>query len=320
MNWNPGKKYRKLVDLAQGLLQREKRTVRDVYYALESRGYHYDYRQVIRAVKKGRLAGMIDPYRVIDTSRTAGNTANQGYDSQEDFLENVVEGIEENYFKNFWAEQDEYVEVWLEKAGLSGVFAPICEDWNVRLEPLRGDWSTTKCYEAAVRLSKKLDLGKDIKILYFGDYNPSGYHAPAAVQNTIQEFGIDLGRDGCGCEEPRYFDISPVGRIRYQDGGSLEFERIAMTTEQVEKFDLPKNPTPSKSQKDRKIREYFIKFVSGKDRDIELNALKEFEREYLENLIGDSIKQYADLDVKESVEKQIGRERSELRDRIKIGG
>jgi len=69
------------------------------------------------------------------------------------------------------------VEVWLEKAGLSTVFAPICEEWNVRLELLRGDWSTTKCHEAAARLAEKLDQGQDVTVLYFGDYNPSGFHA-----------------------------------------------------------------------------------------------------------------------------------------------
>ncbi len=61
MEWNPREKHKKLVSLARDLLRQERRTVRDVYYALESRGYDYTYRQVRQAVKKGRLAGMIDP-------------------------------------------------------------------------------------------------------------------------------------------------------------------------------------------------------------------------------------------------------------------
>lgn len=320
MEWNPTEKYERLVALARDLLGQERRTVRDVYYALESRGYDYTYRQVRRAVKKGRLVGMIDPWRVIDTSRSPGNTVDEGFESPDDFLEEVVEGIEGRYFRNFWREQEEYVEVWLEKAGLSTVFAPICADWNVRLELLRGDWSTTKCYEAAARLHEKLDGGQDVTVLYFGDYNPSGFHAPVAVQNTMQEFGIGLERERAKCDSPLYFEISPYGRISYENGGSLKFERIAMTTDQVERFDLPENPAPSSSDKDRKIKGSFIAHVSERDRDIELNALKEFERAYLEDLIEGSIEEHADLEVRERVEERTEAERGRLRSRISVDG
>lgn len=328
LDWNPGKKYRKLVKLANRLLEQERRTVRDVYYAFESRNFYYekngvkkryDYKQVKRGLNLGRKAGMVDPSRIIDTSRRTANFVDQGYESQGEFLEEEVKGIEEKYFKNFWKKQKEYVEVWVEKAGLVPLFHPICQEWNIRLEPLGGDWSLTECYNAAVRFNEKLDQGQDVKILYFGDYNPSGFHTPIAVQNNIQVLGIDLGRKECDSKESEYFEISPNGKLHYEDGGSLELERIALNTKQTEKFDLPANPAPSKKDKDRTLRNRFMEYVSdGKDINIELNALKEFEREYLKDLIKDSIKKHADTDVKEKVEKEVQEEREELADKINI--
>lgn len=65
--WNPGRKYRRLLGQIQDILDGgEERTVRDVYYALESRGYEWDYRQVKRAAKRGRRSGYLDPRQVFD--------------------------------------------------------------------------------------------------------------------------------------------------------------------------------------------------------------------------------------------------------------
>jgi len=59
-----------------------------------------------------------------------------------------------DYWEDFWGEQDSYVEVWLEKQSLASVFAPICEEFNVRLEATRGDWSDSKVYQASNRLAE----------------------------------------------------------------------------------------------------------------------------------------------------------------------
>lgn len=55
--WSPGTKYLRILDQANSLLADEQRTVRDVYYALESRGNDYDYRQVKRALVKDTWLG-----------------------------------------------------------------------------------------------------------------------------------------------------------------------------------------------------------------------------------------------------------------------
>lgn len=299
--WSPGAKYLRLLDQANSLLADEQRTVRDVYYELESRGNDYDYRQVKRALVKGRRAGFIDPTRIRDTSRPTTNAPTDGHESPAAFVDDVVDGVADHYTRNYWAQQPKYIEVWLEKAALASVFDPICREWDVRLECTRGDWSDSKAYNAAHRLINAVSSGKDVTVLYFGDYNPSGYHAPVAIQNTLQAYGLPLGREGADSTVPAYFDanramiysdessstdkdenVTTDGGAKASGFGTFTFERVAMNTDHVDRFDLPENPTPSSSDKDRTLRDRFMQHVSdGRDVNIELNALKEFQRDFL---------------------------------------
>jgi hypothetical protein len=334
MDWNPRSKYSRLLDQITTLLTGgEERTVRDVYYALEARGYDWDYDKVKRAVKKGRRAGHIDPAQIVDTSRQTISSPNPGYDSPVDFLNRRVHGIWNSYFDNPWDEMDTYVEVWLEKASLVSVFRPICDEWNVRLEATRGDWSDSKVYQAAGRLRQQVLDCNDVRILYFGDFNPSGFHAPVSTINTMRHYGLDyenweIQDPDIDSEDPRYFDCehhSPHRvRVYDEDGeivgkGSIGFERVAINLDHITRFDLPENPTPSGTDKDRKLRERFKEWVSdGQDTNVELNALKEYEREFLEELIEDAITQHVDDEVWSEVENRVAQQQRKLGDAIEI--
>lgn len=328
MDWNPGPKYELYLSRISDLLSDEKRTVRDVYYALEAtgfpdecaeHGYDFEYRYVKRAVKKGRRSGYIDPELIIDTSRQAVNTADAGHDDPVSFLNKHVDGVWNAYEENFWDDQSHYVEVWLEKASLASVFQPICEELNARLEATRGDWSDSKVYRAARRLRGKVfDEEKQVRVVYFGDYNPSGLHAPVAIQNTMAHYGMDIHRpDG----EAAYFDIWPFpGPVEADDGeGDLAFERWALNTEHIERFDLPENPNPSSTDKDQDLRERFMRHVSeGRDTNVELNALKEYHREYLEDEVRESIEQYIDDDDRTETANRIEERKASLADAISV--
>ena len=325
-DWNPRRKYRRLLGQIQDILDEgEERTVRDVYYALESRGYEWEYRQVKRAVKRGRRSRYLDPGQIVDASRPPEVTPRQGYNDMdlEEYTSRQVDAIADGYFEDWWDEQGAHVEVWVEKQSLASVFAPICQRLNVRLEATRGDWSDSKVYKTAQRLSTgPLDRGQDVTILYFGDYNPSGYHAPVGVQNTLQYYGLDLKRDGVGADDPEYFDIAPDGRAQIvgEDGdpaGSILFDRVALNTEHIERFDLPTNPSPSSSDKDKTVRDAFMRHVTGgRDVNVELNALKEFRRDYLEQLIEDAITEHLDDDVRETVEERTKHRREKIRELV----
>lgn len=330
--WNPGEKYQLYLSRIQDLLNDEKRTVRDVYYALEARGFEsdlaahgheFEYRYVKRAVKKGRRHGYIDPALIIDESRRAETTVDAGHDSAEQFVDAHVRGVWTAYRENFWKDQSSYVEVWLEKQSLASVFRPICEDLNVRLEATRGDWSDSKVYEATERLLTKIEEGKDVVVLYFGDFNPSGFHAPVSVQETMKYYGIELPfRSEEKATEGDYFDIWPIaGPAESEDpeDGSLLFDRKGINLDHIERFELPENPNPSSTDKDVQLRERFQRHVSdGRDVNVELNALKEYHREYLEDLIRSGITEHIDEETREATEDRAASERDRIESAIHV--
>lgn len=323
--WNPGTKYRTLLAQIQKVLENgEERTVRDVYYALEARGDKWEYRYVKRAVKKGRRCGYIDPSQIIDSSRQPVNTVGSGFTDPREFLDSRIRGIWKQYSENPWDYQDTYVEVWLEKQSLATVFQPICAGRGVRLEATRGDWSDSKVYEAAQRLNRKVFEGKDIHILYFGDFNPSGYHAPVSILDTLGYYGLPIGREFPGSDDPLYYDAE-WGLPKYyvtddaEELGSFDFYRCAINLEHIERFDLPENPVPSSSDKDSTIKKWFTEFVSeGEDTNVELNALKEFEREFLETLIRDEIDARIDTERWNAVNERMEQARDALADTVEI--
>jgi hypothetical protein len=329
--WNPGEKYRMYLDRIQSLLSNEQRTVRDVYYALEARGFEndlaerghtFEYRYVKRAVKKGRRHGFIDPDLIIDESRRAETTVDPGHDDAESFVDDHIRGVWNAYEEDFWQDQDSYVEVWLEKQSLASVFRPICEDLNVRLEATRGDWSDSKVYEATQRLRDRILDGNDVVVLYWGDFNPSGFHAPVSVQETMGYYGVPLSfRDPDSTVPAHYFDIWPPSEpVEFEDAdGSLLFDRQGINLSHIKQFDLPENPNPSSTDKDRELRERFQTYVSdGRDVNVELNALKEYERDYLEDRIRASIEEHIDEEAREETEARVEREQARIEQAVDV--
>lgn len=336
MEWNPGAKYQLYLSRISDLLTDERRTVRDVYYALEAtgfpetcadHGFEFEYRYVKRAVKKGRRAGYIDPSLIVDESRVAANVSKDGNGPPTSFADQI-EAMPTSYHEDPWADQDAHVEVWLEKQSLASVFEPVCDDLNVRLEATRGDWSDSKVFEACERLRTRLTDGDDVRILYFGDFNPSGLHAPVAVQNTMRHYGVPIRPEGGGPDQD-YFEIWPYwagddannAKTYANDDidGSIKFERLALTLDQVKRYDLPENPTPSSTDKDKELRRRFMdNATEGRDVNIELNALKEYHRDELEELVRDGIREHVDDDAWEETEARVDRRKGALFDAVSV--
>jgi len=124
-----------------------------------------------------------------------------------DYLENCLD-----YFElPKWLNQKNYVEVWLEKEALSGLFQQTTSELHVRLAPCRGYPSLTFMYDASKALS---NIKEPITILYFGDFDPSGMDIERHVQERFNQFGIDAN-----------------------------VIRIGITREQIDKYDIPPMPT-----------------------------------------------------------------------------
>lgn len=117
------------------------------------------------------------------------------------------------YRKALWADADAYVEVWLEKDALAGVVLPITAAYDVPLMVARGYASLSFLHSAAEYIS---DLEVPVYIYHFGDFDPSGVNAGEKIEQTLKE-------------------MAPAADIN--------FERVAVTLEQISTWDLPTRPT-----------------------------------------------------------------------------
>src|SRR4030042_1581994 len=127
-------------------------TVRQIYYALTVRGIvpktEAGYRQTCYHLKNMREKGVI-PYGWI-----ADNTRYCFKPVTDRSLESTLYRWQLDYRRDLWANQNDYVEIWVEKDALAGVIRPITDEYDVPLYVARGYSSPTLIYEAAEQIKK----------------------------------------------------------------------------------------------------------------------------------------------------------------------
>jgi hypothetical protein len=202
-------------------------TVRQLYYRLVSRGMTNDlnhYQRVVSTTSKARWENIIDMNSFIDRERTMFGETAYKLTNLEDMIEQGKQQIiawMNNYSLNRWENQDNYVELLIEKKALQGVFESPCGSYDVGLGPCKGYPSITFLYETSLRFKEVKD--KNLIILYFGDYDPSGLD----IQRSIKE---NLSKLDC----------------------NVEIKRIALNAEQIVEFNLPGAPAKTKDTRTAK--------------------------------------------------------------------
>jgi hypothetical protein len=187
-------------------------TVRQVFYRLVSEGViaktEAEYKStVVRLLTSMRREGVLPFHWIADNTRWMRKS--QSFDSIEDALYRTAQ----TYRRALWANQDAYVEVWLEKDALAGVLLDVTDPWDVPLMVTRGYPSLTFLHSAAEQIS---EIAKPYFLYYFGDYDPSGVHIPRRIEADLRALAT---------------------------GVDLIFERVAVNQSQIEEWDLPTRPT-----------------------------------------------------------------------------
>jgi hypothetical protein len=90
-----------------------------------------------------------------------------------------------------WYNQDYYVEVWLEKQTLAPTFESFLKSKDVMIVPNKGNASVPFLYDNCVRLQGYVDEGKEVKVLYFGDLDPSGDAMDEQIKHEFELWGLD---------------------------------------------------------------------------------------------------------------------------------
>ena len=114
-----------------------------------------------------------------------------------------------------WYNQTEYVEVWQEKADLHPAFERILKVKEVNVRSGKDYPSLTFLNKCCKELKERIDNygfdAENIHILYCGDLDPSGENIDWYIRKRLKQLGIE----------------------------GIEFRRIAITPEQIEKYDFP---------------------------------------------------------------------------------
>jgi hypothetical protein len=171
-------------------------TLRSLHYRLVASGMTNDelhYKKVVATMAEARWNGLVEFDAFLDHEReTIGRTEYQETNVDDEVIraEGYIQAWAEYYHKNRWENQPNYVEVFIEKKALQGVFVRPCSRYDVALNPCKGYPSLTFLNDAKNRFKEAIDLGKNPIILYFGDYDCSGEDIPRSIKDNLAKMGV----------------------------------------------------------------------------------------------------------------------------------
>jgi len=188
-----------------------KLTLRQLYYQLVSRAIipnkKTEYAKLSSLLVKGRMSGVVDWDAIEDRLRVP-------------YLPYWVTGIQDaindttnQYRLNRQEDQENYMEIWVEKDALSGVLKRVTSHYHINLMVNRGYSSCSAMHDAFERFEKQNKEDENLFILYLGDHDPSGLDMINDIQKRLGEFGVNP-----------------------------EVKHLALTMKQIEKFKPPPNP------------------------------------------------------------------------------
>jgi hypothetical protein len=216
-------------------------TLRQLYYQLVSRdiipNQQKEYSKLSTLLKEGRMSGIVDWNAIEDRLRQVDRPSS--WSSPKAILEAALSG----YRKDRMKDQANYIEVWVEKDALSGVLSRVTYQYGIPIMVNRGYSSASAMYDSYKRFRGAIDRDQNCKLLYLGDFDPSGIDMIRDIRDRIAEF---LSKT--------YFDEHEEEDM--QDGESEEraksflewFETkfeiipIALTRDQIDEYDPPENP------------------------------------------------------------------------------
>jgi hypothetical protein len=189
-----------LIDAAVEILRaHHPMTVRQVYYQLVSRQDLENnisrYKATCNLLVDARKDGVI-PWEWIEDRLRRPRTVGM-WENLNTFAETALRA----YRRDVWDMQPTYLEVWLEKDALSGIFEDILRPYGVTLNVGRGYDGWSSIYKAA----RRLGTGKEVTILYFGDFDPSGEDMFRSLIDRLAELDCH--------PEMRKGDISQTSRV-----------------------------------------------------------------------------------------------------------
>ena len=272
-------------------------TLRTVFYRLVAKGilpntkYHYSH--LSDRTAEARMTGRLPINCFSDETRHTIKDFNSEYKTIDEVISDCLEELKElpEIYPELiprWYKQPEYIELWNEKEAMAGIFQSILEDRDIEIVSNKGFSSLTFLWRNMRRLDRWSEIGaaleakktgkaiaetKNIHILYFGDFDPSG-----------EEMDKDLRKRINRLRENRHICTSLY---------EIDFKRIAVTKEQIKEYDLPIDvdaKTQEKLDKDTRTNGFIERH--GESYAVELDALPALVPDEFRELVLGSVDQY----------------------------
>lgn len=181
-------------------------TVRRIFYVFVSaeliKNNHGQYQQLSDKLARAREQGFVPWSHIHDGSRSM--EVPRVLDPDDLVIPNP-----NWYMRDPTPDQENYVEVWVEKAGNIPILEPICRKYSVRLVSTGGRTSVTYKHDGAERFRYWDE--KPGTILYVSDLDAEGEHFPVETQDYLE----------------------------YLEDISVSVKKIILTNDQVQEHSLP---------------------------------------------------------------------------------
>lgn len=256
-------KLKKVVGILDELAEYKPLTLRQIYYQMVGKGFIEnkvsEYGMLSNLLKWARIDGYVSWEDMED--RTRGFFNGTGFENKDEFVRRQMKYFLSGYKRNCLKSQQNYIEIWFEKDALSTIFKRVALPYCVSCVVCKGFSSVSFLNNLRRRLTSQND--KVFKILYFGDFDPSGVEMLNAMKTTLED------------------ELGIVG---------IEFKRISLLLNDIHKYQLPHDPSALKhtDTRARKHVEIYGELA------VELDALSPA---VLEQKITDAIESEIDIDL-----------------------
>ena len=135
----------------------------------------------------------------LDVAREFSNLEEINDNSPEIYAESLLCGAyacaDDYYAESFWADQDHYAQMLVEKIDLRELFQPVCEEFRVPSANARG-WSDLHTRADMMRRFQEWEAeGNQPVLLYCGDFDPDGVQISDFLINNMRELQAAVGWD-----------------------------------------------------------------------------------------------------------------------------
>lgn len=247
-------------------------TLRQLYYQLVSKDLIPNHDKVYKKI--GSIKDDIVYSGLVDwrTFEDRGRVPSRAY--FEDNVKGALERTVDFYNLDKQRGQGTHIEVWTEKDAISGILRTVTDEYTIRLAVNKGYTSSTAIYNSYERFVQSILRRKKVKILYFGDHDPSGLDMIRDIKTRL-EFMFITG-DRLRDKAHSYFidndytihDVTALGedyeavsklvwdddfeaqelleqgkvRIMLDELELFEVVQIGLTMKQIEEYNPPHNP------------------------------------------------------------------------------